>query len=104
LINDRAGEAHLRLGDISAAVGVSKWHLERALKTETGRPFLWHLHHARIGRAKKLLGDELRSIKEIAAITGYDSSTSFGRRFKHDTGMTPSEWRTHCVVNANVKF
>jgi len=83
----------LALNEISAAVHVSKWHLDRLLRRHTGRCFKRHLREIRMNEARRLLAGTLLSIKEIAARVGYSHVTEFDRQFKRTFHSTPTDWR-----------
>lgn len=87
----------LALDEISAAVRVSRWHLERLLRRHTGRCFKTHLLEIRMDEARRLLGSTLLSIKEIAARVGYSHVTEFDRQFKRTFQSTPTDWRAKHV-------
>ena len=63
------------------AVAVSYTHL-----------FADMLEHKRIQEACKLLVRKEYQIKEIAAMAGYSSDTSFRRAFKRVMGVSPGEY------------
>ena len=46
--------------------------------------------------AKRLLRSGAANISEVAYRTGYQDYRSFSRAFKHETGMTPSEYQNLC--------
>ena len=54
---------------------------------------LEYLTLLRVERSKALLSESDRSIKDIAAAVGYYDSSSFIRRFKQMTGITPLQYR-----------
>ena len=47
----------------------------------------------RMQRAKDLLRDHSRSIKEISAESGYSDPNYFSKLFKKIVGLTPTEFR-----------
>lgn len=51
------------------------------------------VRHARIRRARELLGIGSLSIAEIAREVGYPRASSFSVAFKREMGMGPSAWR-----------
>ncbi len=83
----------LRLVDVARAVHVSRWHLERLIRRNTGRCFTWHTRRARVDAACRLLVSSTLLIKEIADRVGYSHATEFTRDFRDLFAVTPSEWR-----------
>ncbi|MCR5161854.1 MAG: AraC family transcriptional regulator [Lachnospiraceae bacterium] len=73
-------------------VGFSKYHFHRLFKDYTGITFHDHLINKRIQIAQSLLSTDL-SITEIAFRSGFTNSSSFGRVFRSQTGMSPSDFR-----------
>ncbi len=47
----------------------------------------------RMGNAQALLESNHYTIQEIASFVGYDDAPYFGRLFKREVGMTPSQYR-----------
>jgi AraC family transcriptional regulator len=86
------------LKEITSASRLSVWHAARMLKHETGFPFSSHLHKSRVLEATDLLHDATLSVKEIAALVGYGSSSQFGRHFRRLTGTTPRAFRARACA------
>ncbi len=51
-----------------------------------------YVRHLRIERAKELLRQGLMTVSQIAIATGFKSHVSFGKAFKKETDMTPTEF------------
>ena len=56
-------------------------------------PLHRYLLRLRIERAYGMLADEGRSVAETARLCGFSDATSFAKRFRKETGLTPSEVR-----------
>ncbi|MDR2072422.1 MAG: response regulator, partial [Spirochaetaceae bacterium] len=82
----------ISLEDAAAHVRISPAHLSRLFPLETGNTFSGHLAHLRINRACEALEEGTLSIKEIAALCGYQDANYFSRAFKKILGLSPSEW------------
>ena len=65
--------------------------MEQFPKT-AGMPVKQYLHHRRIHQAKKLLKTGI-SIREVAALVGYEDFSTFYRNFKKRTGQTPTQYK-----------
>lgn len=73
---------------IAKALGASQRTLQRHLRAE-GTSFQATLEDARKEVAEALLGDQHTSVAEVAAATGFSTSTSFGRAYRRWTGHAP---------------
>ena len=62
-------------------------------KEQTERNISDYITEKKFMYACELLKETDMSVKEITLITGYSHSYSFGRKFKQQYGMTPSEYR-----------
>lgn len=68
-------------------------HISRMILRATGLPLHRYLLKIRIERSLTMLGDEGRSVSETAALCGFSDAASFAKRFRTDTGLSPSEVR-----------
>lgn len=92
MVEDRLGE-NIRLDDLAAAAGMSRFHFVRAFKGAVGvSPYRW-LTGLRISKAKELLVRSQAPILEVAASLGFESQSHFGQVFLTQVGKTPSQWR-----------
>lgn len=72
-------------------------YLFRAYKQLTGQNLSRYISDRRIEKARGLLSDSSLKISEISCQVGYESPAHFSRIFKKNTGMTPQEYREHCL-------
>lgn len=86
-------EDKLSLSYISKRLNMSKEHLCRLFKEETGMTVGEYIQREKIRHARSLLRDNSMNIKEIAYHLNYSSPSQFNRQFKKETGMTPTEYR-----------
>lgn len=93
LLARRATDPAITLQIVADAVGVSRWHLSRLLRSWTGLSFLGLLAALRIREAKRLLIESSLSVKEVAARCGYEHVSHFDRQFRRQCGMTPGTYR-----------
>ena len=68
-------------------------HLNRSVKTITGKPTSTHISERIISEAKSLLKFTNWNISEIAYSLGFDYPSHFNTLFKKLTGITPTEFR-----------
>lgn len=91
-ILDHAHEA-LSLEDIAAMVNLSPFYFSKLFKEATGQNFIDFLTDCRIAKARQLLLDPERSLKQIAFEAGYNDPNYFSKVFKKVTGQSPSAYR-----------
>lgn len=85
-------ERHL-VSDYAALLNISPNHLNKSVKTITGKsPTRW-IDETIVLEAKVLLSQTRFTISEIAAEVGIDDQSYFTRLFKKYEGMTPKEFR-----------
>lgn len=78
---------------IADAVGISRRQLERLFKTYVGTSPVQFYIDLRVGRAHALLNETSLSITEIAAATGFNSTTQLAQRFRKRFGQSPGAFR-----------
>lgn len=83
----------LTLEIMAAQVHFNKSYLVRAFKREVGVSPMMYLTNVRLENAKMLLIETDSSVKEIAAICGYQNAAYFSNYFKKVFHMTPMEFR-----------
>ncbi len=89
------GQYHrfLTLEEIAAVAGTSKYHFCRLYVKFTGVTPIHHLTKIRIEEASRLLRQTNQSVASIAAATGFDNSSYFGKVFHRMMGATPQQFR-----------
>jgi len=85
---------NLRLEKELNKIPVSADHLRKLFKKETGKTPVEYLTDMRINYAKQLLKSNKNnlSIKEIAAMVGFNDPYYFSRVFKKVTSLSPTQW------------
>lgn len=79
--------------DIAASLSMSYSRFRKLFSRYTGLSPKQYQGQLRISTAIHLLQDESRSIKEVAAETGFESPYYFSRFFKQKTGQAPQAYR-----------
>ena len=92
-IMDRGLEEPLLVSRISERLNLRVSRFEHLFKAETGQTFKTQLREARMEKAKKLLLDPTRCIKEVASAVGYGYARNFTRDFAKCNGKPPSRYR-----------
>ena len=82
-----------KLPELAKEIGYSPDYLGRVFSAVTGIPISEYISNARINQAKLLLSSTSMTADEIAASLGFYDSCYFSRRFKKQTGCTPTEYR-----------
>lgn len=90
----------LKVGAIAESVGVSASHLTRLFNEVTGKSMYRSLQDLRLKRAAALLESSDRSIKEIAALTGWSNQLYFSAAFRRHYGIPPSEYRKRSLPDS----
>lgn len=83
----------LSLQDVAGAMRYSDAYFCKIFKKYFNRSFIVYLNELRIEKAKMMLEDAVRNIKDISSEVGYRDSNYFTKVFKRLTGMTPSDYR-----------
>lgn len=71
---------------------ISPAYMTYLFKKETGENFSAYIWQARYQKACKLLAEGRLSINEISLAVGYLHPSSFRRKFKQETGMSPTDY------------
>lgn len=82
----------ITLDDVSRMVNISSYYFSKVFKDQMGENFIDYLTRLRITKAKKLLTETDKSMKEIAKEVGYSDPNYFSRIFKKNTGKTPTDF------------
>ncbi len=90
-------EAHLTgelgLVELAALVELSPHYFGEAFRISTGRSPHRYVMERRVERARDLLWDEDRPIRDIAYAAGFSSQSHFTANFRRVTGVTPGRFR-----------
>lgn len=90
-------EESLAIKDISQHVFLSSSYICTLFKNETGKTLNQYITDYRIEQAKKLLVDPRNKITDISVKVGYSDGSYFGKIFKKQVGMSPSEYRDNRI-------
>jgi AraC-like DNA-binding protein len=91
ILHDRAAE-NVRLDELAAAAGLSRFHLIRAFQRRYGvTPFAYQ-RNQRIEKARAVLRTG-RPIADVAVAAGFADQSHLGRTFRAVMGATPGEYR-----------
>ena len=71
----------------------SRFYISRVFKEVSGKAIVGYLNEIRVSRAREMLDGGTQSVAEIAALSGFDNQSYFGKVFKRIVGVAPLEYR-----------
>lgn len=86
-------ESPLTLEEVSEVVELSPQYFSKIFKERAGLSFIDYLTELRVEKAKDLMRNEKKSVKEVCFEVGYKDPNYFSRVFKKYTGVSPSDYR-----------
>ncbi len=87
----------ININDLEKIAYMGKNKLSHLFKIHKGVSITEYLRMIRINKAKELLIKTSTPINLVAQAVGYQNQGSFAERFRIETGMTPSEYRSQCM-------
>ena len=83
----------LKISDLSLRLGSNRNYIYNAINVEMGVNFSDYINRQRIEYAAMMMGEHPElPINELYMKTGFSSSSSFYRNFRHYMGCTPKEY------------
>ncbi len=79
---------------LAQVAGFSVPHLHRVFAAYTGESVACYVRRIRLERAGRKLRMGAIDITEVALAAGYETHAAFGKAFKQQYGLSPSEFRT----------
>lgn len=92
-IDENMGNPELVIEDLASAVCLGRTVFYNKVKTMTGTSPVELLRHLRIQRAEDMIAQTSEPFSQIAYAVGFSDPKYFGKCFKKQTGLTPSEYR-----------
>ena len=88
-------DPNLTRDTLAETIGTNSTYLTKAIMCNYNMNFTQYINSFRIKEAEQILSDaeDDTPIKNIGALVGFNSSTSFYNNFKESTGMTPAAYR-----------
>jgi LacI family transcriptional regulator len=83
----------IRVADLPGVSGLSRRALQDRFRNCLSRTPMEEIHRCRIARLSRLLVETDMSIREIAAVSGFDLDAHVSRFFSRHTGVSPLEFR-----------
>jgi AraC family transcriptional regulator, arabinose operon regulatory protein len=89
--------APLPIGELARQCGLSESRFAHLFTDQLGMTPVEYRELQRMNKAKQLLERSSFSIKEIAAMIGFESPFYFSRRFSLHSNLSPSEYRSNAL-------
>lgn len=103
-IQTRYDNCDFSLQNMADEFGMALPNLGHFFKERTGQTLLEYTTALRMEKAKSLLTTTQMPLKNVAEDVGYYNVSSFIRRFKQLTGVTPGEYRSNGIGNDGSAF
>lgn len=84
----------ISLSSLADTFYLSKEHLSRSFKRETGTNLFSYIMELKLNDAKKLLASTELTLDEIAFKLGFSNGNYFSKVFKKNTGQSPREYKS----------
>jgi AraC-like DNA-binding protein len=91
-IEENISNPNINIGDMADATATSRTSLNRKMKSLLGVTPLDFIREARIRKACQMLKDGL-PVNDVAYNCGFSDPKYFGKCFKSETGLTPTEYK-----------
>ncbi|WP_404448539.1 response regulator [Sutcliffiella horikoshii] len=89
----------ISLDTLARKVGLSPIYISKMFKEKQGINYIDFLTECRMEKAKRLMNDTEKSIKEITFEVGYHDPNYFSKVFKKVTNISPKEYRKTLLGN-----
>ncbi len=89
----------ISLDTLARKVGLSPIYISKMFKEKQGINYIDFLTECRLEKAKRLMKDSEKSIKEITYEVGYHDPNYFSKVFKKMTNVSPKEYRKSLLRN-----
>jgi signal transduction histidine kinase/ligand-binding sensor domain-containing protein/DNA-binding response OmpR family regulator len=91
-IEQHMGDEFLSVEFLASEIGMSRAHLYRKIKAITDDTPVNFIKNIRLKRAAQLLKKNSMYISEIAYVTGFNNQKYFGKCFRKEFNMSPTEY------------
>lgn len=81
------------LDDLTSQFHMSREHISRLFKKETGENFISYLTRLRMKNAARLINEAKHSMQTVAENIGFNDASYFSRSFKKYYGISPEDYR-----------
>ncbi len=99
-IEKHIDSADLKVDDMASALSMGRSTFYSRLKQIADMSPNDFLRHVRMKRAEDLVNSSTMTFSQIAYAVGFSDPKYFGKCFKKHTGMSPSEYRKHSLLES----
>lgn len=92
-LEEHISDTSLKIEDLADAVNLGRSVFYGKIKSIVGMTPVDFVRHIRMQRAEQLIAGSNYTFSQIAYMVGFSDPKYFGKCFKKETGMTPSEYR-----------
>jgi two-component system response regulator YesN len=93
LIREQYQDPNLNISLIGARFDMKPAYLSKLFKDHTGEGLLDFINKTRIEHAKRLIGENNKSVSDAAGCVGFNDVNAFIRTFKKYEGITPGKYK-----------
>ncbi len=97
-VNDHIAEADFTVNDLAEALGISYSLANKRIKSIVGITPKELITRTRMRKACRLLRTTAMTVKEIAYDCGFADQNYFGKSFKAEMGMSPTDYRRGTII------
>ena len=97
-IEEHLADTELKIEDLATAVNMGRTVFYNKVKAIVGMSPVELLRHIRIQHAEDMIAKSNEPFSQIAYAVGFSDARYFGKCFKKQTGLTPSEYRDQSVM------
>ena len=94
LTEEHLDDPNYSIDDLCRELGVSRSHLYRVVKEQSGLSTSLYIRHRRLLKARQLLEHTDWRVSEIAFRVGFDRSQTLSKYFTEAFGQSPSDYRS----------
>lgn len=92
VINQHLEDNELNVEQLAIKAGISRTHLQRKIKEQTGLSAGEFIRNLRLEQAARLLQEQKLNVSQVAYAVGFNNLAHFSTVFKKHFGMTPTEY------------
>jgi AraC-like DNA-binding protein len=96
-VEQHFSRGNLSLGEVAAAVGLSRAHFSQVFHKAVGMTFTRFVQTRRVAEARRLLETTDRDVTGICFDCGFNSLTHFNRVFRQFAAASPRQYRQHVL-------